>query len=203
MTPITPMAPVFDVRTYVEEFEDAIVPAYQRGRADAEWPADVGLARSIIPPGTAASRDFSHLAPLLPQFVAERCVGCMACVSACPDSALIARVVPEADVSPAVARFTADEPAGTVAAADLQAQFVRTKKYADVPERNGTPAGAFGLFVEPTRCKGCGECVEVCAALGHDALFMTDKVEGDLGPGVDDRPGRDEDAVPALAPADA
>src|SRR5204863_3133151 len=39
--------------------------------------------------------------------------------------------------------------------------------------------GAFGLFVEPTRCKGCGECVEVCAALGHDALFMTDKVEGD------------------------
>ena len=25
-------------------------------------------------------------------------------------------------------------------------------------------------------CKGCGECVEVCAALGHDALFMLDKV---------------------------
>ena len=99
---MTPTAPVFDVRTYVEEFEDAIVPAYLRGRADAEWPADVGLARSIIPPGTAAARDFSHLAPRLPQFVAERCVGCMACVSACPDSALIARVVPEADVAPAV-----------------------------------------------------------------------------------------------------
>ena len=137
MTPGTPMAPVFDVRTYVEEFEDAIVPAYQRGRADAEWPADAGLARSIIPPGTAASRDFSHLAPLLPQFVAERCVGCMACVSACPDSALIARVVPEADVAPAVARFAAEDPAGGVTAADLQAQFARTKKYADVPERNG------------------------------------------------------------------
>ena len=87
---MTPTVPVFDLRTYVEEFEDAIVPAYLRGRADAEWPAEAGLARSIIPPGTAAGRDFSHLAPQLPQFVAERCVGCMACVSACPDSALLA-----------------------------------------------------------------------------------------------------------------
>ena len=60
---------------------------------------------------------------------------------------------------------------------DLRGQFVRTKKYAEVPERNGIAPGAFGLFVEPTHCKGCGECVEVCAALGHDALFMTDKVE--------------------------
>ena len=32
----------------------SIVPAYRRGVADAELPADVGLARSIIPPGTAA-----------------------------------------------------------------------------------------------------------------------------------------------------
>ena len=176
---MTPIVPVFDVRTYVEEFEDAIVPAYLRGRADADWPADAGLARSIIPPGTAANRDFSHLAPQLPQFVAERCVGCMACVSACPDSALIARVVPEADVAPAVARFAAEQPSRGASATDLQAQFVRTKKYAEVPERNGIAPGAFGLFVEPTRCKGCGECVEVCAALGHDALFMTDKVDGE------------------------
>ena len=176
---MTPITPVFDVRTYVEEFEDAIVPAYLRGRADADWPADAGLARSIIPPGTATSRDFSHLAPQLPQFVAERCVGCMACVSACPDSALIARVVPEADVAPAVARFAAEQSDGGASATDLQAQFVRTKKYAEVPERNGIAPGAFGLFVEPTRCKGCGECVEVCAALGHDALFMTDKVDGE------------------------
>jgi pyruvate/2-oxoacid:ferredoxin oxidoreductase beta subunit/Pyruvate/2-oxoacid:ferredoxin oxidoreductase delta subunit len=174
---MTPTEPLFDVRTYVEEFKDAIIPAYLRGQADAEWPADAGLARSIIPPGTAANRDFSHLAPRLPQFVAEQCVGCMACVSSCPDSALIARVVPEAEVAPAVSSFVAAAPGGGVTAADLQAQFVRTKKYAEVPERNGVPAGAFGLFVEPARCKGCGECVEVCTALGHDALFMTDKVE--------------------------
>ena len=90
----------------------------------------------------------------LPQFVAERCVGCMACVSACPDSALIARVVPEADVAPAVACFAGEEPDGGTSATDLQAQFVRTKKYAEVPERNGIAPGAFGLFVEPDALQG-------------------------------------------------
>jgi ferredoxin len=76
--------PVFDIDTYVEEFARSIVPAYRRGLADAEWPADVGIARSIIPPGTSATRDFSRLAPRIPEFLLDKCVGCMACVSACP-----------------------------------------------------------------------------------------------------------------------
>jgi len=172
-------APAFDLDAYEAEFDDSIVPAYRRGVADAEWPADLGLARSIIPPGTAATRDFSHLAPRLPQFVAERCVGCMACVSACPDSALFATVQPAADLEPAMAEFAAVEAAPDEVAAGLRSHFVHTKKYAEVPERNGIPPGSFGLFVDPIHCKGCGECVEVCAALGHEALFMTDKVEAD------------------------
>ena len=172
--------PTFDLATYIAVFDDAILPAYRRGTADERWPADAGLARSIIPPGTAAKRDFSRLAPQLPQFIAERCVGCMACVSACPDAALIATVVPEADVARAVSTFVADDATATPeTATDLRGQFVRTRKYADVPERNSVAAGAFGLFVEPIHCKGCGECVEVCAALGHGALAMIDKVEAD------------------------
>ena len=86
--------PLFDIASYVEEFGASIVPAYRRGIADEEWPADVGLARSVIPPGTAATRDFSRLAPRLPQLVAEKCVGCMACVSACPDSAILGIALP-------------------------------------------------------------------------------------------------------------
>ena len=31
----------------------------------------------------------------------------------------------------------------------------------------------FGLFVDPTKCKGCGECVEVCGT--HEALAMVRK----------------------------
>src|SRR5689334_8031530 len=97
--------PLFDIETYVEEFGASIVPAYREGIADAEWPADVGLARSVVPPGTAATRDFSRLAPRIPQLIAEQCVGCMACVSACPDSAILGIAVPESDLDTRIASF--------------------------------------------------------------------------------------------------
>ena len=90
--------PLLDMDAYVEDFGRSVVPAYSRGVADLELPADAGLARSVIPPGTAASRDFSHLAPRIPELMAERCVGCMACVSACPDSAIFGIVVPEPEL---------------------------------------------------------------------------------------------------------
>jgi pyruvate/2-oxoacid:ferredoxin oxidoreductase beta subunit/Pyruvate/2-oxoacid:ferredoxin oxidoreductase delta subunit len=179
---VDPMTtPLLDRGAYLEAFDAAIVPAYRKGVADEEWPADIGLARSIIPPGTAATRDFSHLAPQLPQFMAERCVGCMACVSACPDSAILATVVPEQDLGGAMTAFEATDPSEPATSPDLRSHFARTKKYADVPARNGIDPGSFGLFIDPAHCKGCGECVEVCADLGHDALFMTDKVDGRAG----------------------
>ena len=78
--------PLLDIDAYVEEFGRSVVPAYRRGIADRELPADAGLARSIIPPATSAVRDFSRLAPHIPDFLAEKCVGCMACVNACPDT---------------------------------------------------------------------------------------------------------------------
>jgi pyruvate/2-oxoacid:ferredoxin oxidoreductase beta subunit len=52
---------------------------------------------------------------------------------------------------------------------------VTTTKYADVPARKGNEPAQFGIFVNPVHCKGCGECVEVCHALGYDALRMVDK----------------------------
>jgi pyruvate/2-oxoacid:ferredoxin oxidoreductase beta subunit/Pyruvate/2-oxoacid:ferredoxin oxidoreductase delta subunit len=184
--------PLFDIEAYVEEFGASIVPAYRQGIADAEWPADVGLARSVIPPGTAATRDFSRLAPQLPQLIAERCVGCMACVSACPDSAIIGIAVPEADLEKRVGAFARDQEAPTVAEASAKAHFVHTQKYAEVPAKHGLEPASFGIFVEPLHCKGCAECVEVCAALGHDALFMTDKVTADdAGETALDRAERD------------
>jgi pyruvate ferredoxin oxidoreductase beta subunit len=161
---------------YVEEFGRTVVPAYRRGIADLELAADAGLARSVIPPGTSATRDFSHLAPRIPELVAERCVGCMACVSACPDTAILGTVVPAPDLEGRIASFSAALEQPDLAATTARAHFVDTQKYGEVPARRGLERGAFGIFVDPGHCKGCGECVEVCAALGHDALFMTDKV---------------------------
>ena len=196
--------PLFDMDTYVEEFGQSIVPAYRQGVADAEWPADVGLARSVIPPGTAATRDFSRLAPQLPQLIAERCVGCMACVSACPDSAILGIAVPQGDLDTRVDAFAADQAAPPVAAASVRSHFVHTQKYAEVPAKRGLEPASFGIFVEPIHCKGCAECVEVCAALGHDALFMTDKVDEDeSGETALDRAERDIRFFRSLPPTPA
>jgi pyruvate ferredoxin oxidoreductase beta subunit len=167
--------PVFDIHDYVAEFSATVVPSYKSGRADRVLPVDAGLARSIIPPATAATRDFSALAPRIPQLIADACVGCMACVNACPDTAILATAQPRAALESAISIFSGSQsdPAATHIA--LRAQFAETQKYATVPERKGVEPALFGIFVDPTNCKGCAECVEVCAHLGHDALRMIDK----------------------------
>ncbi len=151
---------------------DVVVPAYGGVGGGDDLPADEVFARSIVPPGTAAARDMRRLAPALPVLDPERCVGCMACVSACPDSALVAMAQPE----PFIESASRDAPAGAVGA-----HFMRTQKYAEVPARRGLTPALFGLFVDPETCKGCGECVEVCADLGHDALRLVDKDEPATG----------------------
>jgi len=167
--------PVFDVHSYVEEFAASVMPAYKTGTADRGYAADSGLARSIIPPGTAATRDFSTLAPRIPEFIADACVGCMACVSACPDTAILATAQPRAALNERMDAFAAQQPDAAATRADLAGQFATTQKYAVVPERRGLEPAEFGIFVDPAHCKGCAECVEVCAHLDHNALVMIDK----------------------------
>ena len=172
---------VFDVHAYVDDFNAVVVGAYAVGRGDAELPADSGVARSVIPPGTAATRDFSGLAPRIPELTADACVGCMSCVNACPDTAILAVAQPESVLGPAIAAF-AREVANPVRAEETaRSHFMRTTKYADVPAKKGHEPAQFGIFVNPVHCKGCGECVEVCHALGYDALRMVDKVPTESG----------------------
>jgi pyruvate/2-oxoacid:ferredoxin oxidoreductase beta subunit/Pyruvate/2-oxoacid:ferredoxin oxidoreductase delta subunit len=166
---------LFDVRGYVDDFNSAIVGAYRGNTADRELPADTGVARSIIPPATAAIRDFSGLSPLIPDLVREACVGCMACVSACPDTAILGIAVPQTRLDEKISAFAAVQPDPSGAAATAEAHFTRTQKYADLPARKGLDPAQFGLFVDPLHCKGCSECVTVCHELGHDALRMVEK----------------------------
>jgi len=171
---------LFDVHAYVDDF-NAVIDAYGASVADATLPADRNVARSILPPGTAAVRDFSHLAPRVPEFIADRCVGCMSCVNVCPDTAILGIALPESRVAERIEAFAAAEGASTGAAETARAHFAATRKYGVVPEKRGLEPALFGIFVEPVHCKGCAECVQVCTALGYDALTMVDKVA--------DRPG--------------
>jgi pyruvate ferredoxin oxidoreductase beta subunit len=75
-----------------EIFEREVLRAYADGSAEAGLPADRAAALSWMPPATAAARDFSGIAPDLPQLDAAKCVGCMECVTICPDTAILAKV---------------------------------------------------------------------------------------------------------------
>jgi pyruvate/2-oxoacid:ferredoxin oxidoreductase beta subunit/Pyruvate/2-oxoacid:ferredoxin oxidoreductase delta subunit len=164
---------VFDTAAYVDDFNSVVVGAYRSGTADAMLPSDAGVARSVIPPGTAATRDFSALSPRIPEFISSACVGCMTCVNVCPDSAILGTAQPASVLDPAIADFGGGTPELET---DLRAHFAVTTKYATVPEKRGHPPAQFGIFVDPVHCKGCSECVEVCHELGYDALRMVDKV---------------------------
>ena len=170
---------LFDVQAYVDDFNRDVMNAYRGNAADAELPADRDAARSIIPPGTAAARDFSHLAPQIPEFIAYRCVGCMSCVNACPDTAILGIALQTSIVEARIVSFAETEPISARASESARAHFVETKKYGEVPARHGLEPALFGIFVDPVHCKGCAECVEVCVALGYDALRMIDKARAD------------------------
>ena len=62
----------------------------------------------------------------------------------------------------------------------MRSHWARTRKYYDVPEKRGKEGALFGIFIDPTKCKGCAECVQVCDDLGYFALKMVKKDEGTL-----------------------
>src|ERR671925_2306605 len=83
--------PVLDV----VDFNERIIRGYEEGYGEKELPADLSTARSLVPAGTANLRDFSNVAPEIPVYLAENCTGCMECVTECPDTAILGKVLAE------------------------------------------------------------------------------------------------------------
>ena len=164
-----------DLDKYVDDFNRRVIGAYQEGKGSAVLPADLGVARSLIPAGTGALRDFSYIAPEIPEFDFEKCVGCMSCVTECPDTAILGKAIPAANVEHALAEIAdADESQW------VRAHWARTKKYFDVPAKKGDEGALFGIFIDPTKCKVCAECFQVCDELDYHALKMVAKDEKTL-----------------------
>jgi homotetrameric NADPH-dependent glutamate synthase len=156
-------------------FGDDVLDLYRRGVAETELPADELVGRSLMPPGSAAGRDFSSLAPLLPELDADACTGCMTCVNVCPDSALYAIAIPTSQLADATQTYFSG-PSADAEAAEVLARFTDTSKYGRQAAARGLEPAKFGLFVDPSKCKGCAECVAVCPAA---ALRMVPKVADD------------------------
>jgi pyruvate/2-oxoacid:ferredoxin oxidoreductase beta subunit/Pyruvate/2-oxoacid:ferredoxin oxidoreductase delta subunit len=136
--------------------------------------ADEYVARSLMPPSSAAHRSFRMLAPEIPAFSYEACVGCMECVNECPDTAIVAKVVEPNVLEDRLARIERPE-----LRESMSQCFSKTNKYYELFQKKGQTGGLFGIFVDPDKCKGCGECVVVCGT--HNALKMVPKADVQLG----------------------
>jgi pyruvate ferredoxin oxidoreductase beta subunit len=152
----------------VADFNERVVGAYNNGTAEKGLDADEQVARSVVPAGTGALRDFSYIAPEIPVFLAENCVGCMECVTECPDTAILGKVV-----EPPLLEQQLSGIADPAERELMAKQWSVTNKYFSVLEKKGLGGGKFGIFIDPTKCKGCAECVDACG--DHDALKMIRK----------------------------
>src|SRR6266702_3550842 len=155
--------PVLDV----VDFNERIIRGYEEGYGEKELPADLSLARSLVPAGTASLRDFSYIAPEIPEYKPENCTGCMDCVTECPDTAILGKVLGEDEWNEKLERIPeADREM-------FKAQWSKTKKYYDSgAKKNAGVGGMFNIIIDPSKCKGCAECVTVC---DDDALKMVSK----------------------------
>ena len=163
--------PILDV----DDFNDRIIRAYEDGVAEKDLPADLTVARSLVPAGTATLRDFSYVAPEIPEYIVPECTGCMDCVTQCPDTAILGKVLAESDLETKLAEIENEDDR-----AMFEAQWSKTRKYYDGPIKKGKEGGRFAILIDPSKCKGCAECVTVCDDEALKMIPKTEKVMEDI-----------------------
>ncbi|MBC7819964.1 MAG: 4Fe-4S binding protein, partial [Planctomycetaceae bacterium] len=157
--------PILDV----DDFNERIIRSYEDGSAEEHLPADLSVARSIIPAGTATLRDFSYIAPDIPEYKPSNCTGCMDCVTLCPDTAILGKVMGESEFNRKLEAI-----ADAAERESFRQQWSKPRKYYEQPAKKIGEGGLFAIIIDPSKCKGCAECVTVC---DDDALFMIPKTE--------------------------
>ena len=156
--------PVLDVL----DFNERVIRSYEEGIGSKQLPADTPVARSLVPAGTAALRDFSYVSPEIPEYIPQNCTGCMECVTECPDTAILGKVISESSLNEKLESIDEND------RGMFESQWSRTRKYYEGPQKKGKEGGRFVIIIDPSKCKGCAECVTVCDDL---ALEMVPKTE--------------------------
>src|SRR6185436_7691030 len=105
--PITPakLPTNADEVVNVQNFMGRVIPLYEQGVGDIELEADMDTARSVVPAASVGPRDFSVIAPEIPEVIGANCVGCMDCVTECPDTAILGKVIPKAQMDATLAQM--------------------------------------------------------------------------------------------------
>src|SRR3712207_4867455 len=55
-------------------------------------------------------------------------------------------------------------------------QGAKTKKYYDAALKKKLPGGMFNIIIDPSKCKGCAECVTICDDNALKMIPKTDEV---------------------------
>src|SRR5271167_2472325 len=113
--------PILDVL----DFNERVIRGYEEGWGERDLPADLSVARSLIPAGTATLRDFSNISPEIPVYIPENFTGCMDCVTECPDTAILGKVLSETELEEKMKSIP------EVDRAMYREQWSKTKKYYD------------------------------------------------------------------------
>ena len=159
--------PILDVH----DFNERVIRGYEEGHGEKQLPADLSVARSLVPAGTATLRDFSYVSPEIPTYIPDNCTGCMDCVTQCPDTAILGKVIAEPVLKEKLSHFT-DEDDRLM----FEAQWSRPRKYYDGPKKKRQEGGRFAIIIDPSKCKGCAECVKVCDDLALEMIPKTEPV---------------------------
>src|SRR5215510_13259188 len=123
--PITPAKLPHNADEVVDaaHFFDRVLPLYEKGVGDIELEADLDTARSAIPAASGGPRDFSFIAPEIPEFISPNCVGCMDCVTECPDTAILGKVIPKSQMEAMLAKMSPEQ------RANVEKDWGKTRKY--------------------------------------------------------------------------
>ena len=146
--------PVLDVL----DFNERIIRGYEEGDAEKDLPADLSMARSLVPAGHGQPPRLQQRRPGDPGLhrrELHRLHGVRHRVPRHGD--------PGQGPGRAGAGGEARGPSRTRPTASVFApQWSKPRKYYDGPEKQGKPGGRFAIIIDPSKCKGCAECVTVC-----------------------------------------
>jgi pyruvate-ferredoxin/flavodoxin oxidoreductase len=150
--------PVILQEDYQETFHQEMVQPILEGR---KVPWDRFLP--VVPAATSRYRDMSYIGASLPVWDASKCLACGVCTASCPDSALYSTVT--------------DRP--------VEEEFKRYFKVLKNPPK-GLPweSLALNLNADPTACKGCGVCAQVCPTDAFKMVAKDEAQENDFLPEV-------------------